>query len=134
MTLPHKHARISVVDDEYHVASTLALVLRMHGFEATFFTEPLQALHAARSDPPDLLLSEVSMTVLSGIELALELKKHCPDCKVLLFSGQPDSITLIEAGRATGLTFEILPKPIHPTDLLREIQNLFRPIQLPQSC
>ena len=43
MTLPRMHTRISVVDDEYHIASTLALVLRMHGFEATFFTEPLQA-------------------------------------------------------------------------------------------
>jgi DNA-binding response OmpR family regulator len=127
VTLPGKQIRVSIVDDEYRIASTLALVLCMQGFDAKFFTEPLVALQDAQSDAPDLLICEVSMSVLSGIELATELQKHCPDCKVLLFSGQPDSATLIETGRANGHNFEILPKPIHPTELLREIQSLFRP-------
>jgi CheY-like chemotaxis protein len=116
-----KQLRISVVDDEYSIASTLAMVLCSLGFEATFFTDPLQALRAARHEAPDLLLSEVWMPVMSGIELAIQLQKHCPNCKILLFSGQPDITELLKTSRAGGHTFEVLPKPIHPTDLLRGI-------------
>lgn len=62
------------------------------------------------------------MPVLSGIELAIKVRELCPDCKVLLFSGQPEIVDLLEASRANGHTFEVLPKPIHPTALLSEIQ------------
>jgi CheY-like chemotaxis protein len=122
MTLPGKQHRILVVDEDYRIASTLSMVLRSLGFEATFFTEPLEALWAAQCDAPDLLLSEVSMSELSGIELAIQVRQLCPDCKVLLFSGQPDIVDLLETSRAGGHTFAVLPKPIHPTALLSEIQ------------
>jgi DNA-binding NtrC family response regulator len=119
------------VDDETLNASTLAMVLRNHGFDADFFTNPLHALEAARSDAPDLLISEVSMSELSGIELALQVQEHCPDCKVLLISGDPDSSVLIEAGQVNGFNFEVLPKPMHPVDLLKEIQSLIETTALP---
>jgi CheY-like chemotaxis protein len=48
--------RIFVVDDEPVVASTLAAILQMNGFSAKFFTCPLEALTAARSKAPDLLI------------------------------------------------------------------------------
>jgi DNA-binding NtrC family response regulator len=116
-----KQVRISVVDDEYSIASTLGLVLCSLGFEATFFTDPLQALRAARHEAPELLLSEVWMPVMSGIELAIQFQKHWPNCKILLFSGQPDITELLKASRDSGHTFEVLPKLIHPTALLRQI-------------
>lgn len=122
MTLPGKQHRILVVDEEYLIASTLSMVLCSLGFEVTFFTEPLEALRGAQHDSPDLLLSEISMSVLSGIELAIQVRELCPDCKVLLFSGRADIVYLLEANRAKGHTFQVLPKPIHPTALLSEIQ------------
>jgi len=122
MTLPGKKLRVSVVDDEVLVASSFAMVLCNQGFEASFFTEPLQAIQAARYYVPDLLISEVSMPVLSGIELAIRVQMQCPNCKVLLLSGHPGSTDLLTASRANGHTFEVLAKPIHPTALLREIQ------------
>ena len=132
MTLSGKQLRVSVVDDEVLIASSLATVLCDQGFDASFFTEPLQALQAARFYAPDLLISEVSMPVLSGIELAIQVQKHCPNCKVLLFSGQPDTADLLTASRANGHTFEVLPKPIHPTDLLRKIQSTLELASLPK--
>lgn len=133
MTLPGKQLRVSVVDDEVLIASSFAMVLCNQGFDASFFTEPLQAIQAARYYAPDLLISEVSMPVLSGIELAIRVQKQCPNCKVLLLSGQPDITDLLTASRANGHTFEVLPKPIHPTHLLREIQGLFKstPLSFP---
>jgi FixJ family two-component response regulator len=134
MTILGRQIRVSVVDDDYNIASTLALILCNQGFGATFFTEPLRALQAARSDAPDLLLSDVSMSPLSGIELAIQVRKQCPDCKVLLLSGQPDTAILLETSRANGHHFMTLPKPIHPTDLFREIQSLIGGIPLPDAA
>jgi DNA-binding response OmpR family regulator len=122
ITLPGKEFRITVVDDEILIASTLATVLCNQGFEASFFTESLQALQAARYYAPDLLISEVSMPALSGIELAIRVQRHRPNCKVLLFSGQPETSDLLKTSRANGHTFEVLPKPTHPIELLRKIQ------------
>jgi len=122
MTLPGKSLRISVVDDEVLIAWSFVMVLCNYGFDASFFTQPLQAIQAARYYAPDLLISEVSMPVLSGIEMAYEVQKQCPNCRVLLLSGHPNTADLITASQATGHTFEVLPKPIHPTALMRVIQ------------
>jgi CheY-like chemotaxis protein len=132
MTLPRKQFRISVVDDEVLIASTLATVLCNQGFDACFFTQPLQALQAAQYYAPDLLISEVSMPVLSGIELAIRVQRHCPNCKVLLFSGQPETTDLLKTSRANGHNFEVLPKPTHPIEILRKIQSTLGLAALPE--
>jgi CheY-like chemotaxis protein len=114
------------------IASTLAAVLCSQGFEASFFTESLQALQSARYYAPDLLISEVSMPVLSGIDLAIQVQKHRPKCKVLLFSGRPDITDLLKTSRANGDNFEVLPKPIHPDELLAKIQSTLGLASLPK--
>jgi len=122
MPLPGQKLRVSVVDDEVLLASSFAMVLCNQGFDASFFTEPFQAIQAARYYAPDLLISEVSMPALPGIELAIKVQMHCPNCRVLLLTGQPATSDLPMTSRANGHTFEVLPKPIHPTALLRKIQ------------
>jgi DNA-binding NtrC family response regulator len=117
--------RIFVVDDEDVIASTLAMILRFTGgFHATSFSEPLEALRAARSDSPDVLISDVFMPKLSGIDLAIQLQQFCPNCKVLLFSGQTATGYLVDSARAQGYKFELLSKPVHPATLLAKIQEL----------
>ncbi len=118
------HSRIFVVDDEFIIASTLATILQRNGFDAAFFTEPLAVLPAARQQAPDLLITDVMMPALSGIDLAIALKQECPNCKVLLFSGQAATANLLEAARLKGHDFELLSKPIHPTEFLKKIRNV----------
>jgi len=72
--------RIFVVDDEEVIVETLAIILRNSGFDATPFTEPLKALEASRSHSPDLLISDVVMPEINGIELAIQLLQICPEC------------------------------------------------------
>jgi len=132
MTFPGRQLRISVVDDEVLIASTLTAVLCNQGFEASFYTESLQALQSARYYAPDLLISEVSMPMLSGIDLAIQVQKHHPNCKVLLFSGQPDITDLLETSRANGDNFEVLAKPIDPYELLAKIQSTLGLASLPK--
>ena len=115
---------VFVVDDESVIASSLATILRHLGFDATSFTQPREVLQAARFQHPDLLITDVVMPGLSGIELAVQVEVLCPQCKVLLFSGQASSADLLEAARADGHDFELLLKPVHPKDLLSKIQQL----------
>jgi DNA-binding NtrC family response regulator len=117
--------RVFVVDDEDIIATTLASILCLRGgFSATPFHEPTAALQAARRDKPDLLISDVAMPVLSGIELAIQVREHHPRCKVLLVSGHPDTSDWLAAARAKGHDFEILAKPVHPTVLLKRVEEL----------
>jgi DNA-binding NtrC family response regulator len=76
------------------------------------------ALEIARVIPPELLLSDVVMPEMTGIELAIAVVQSVPDCKVLLFSGQAATVNLLADARAAGHDFTTLRKPIHPTDLL----------------
>jgi DNA-binding NtrC family response regulator len=116
---------IFVVDDEPTIASTLTAILRMNGFSARFFTNPMHALAASRLDRPHLLLSDVAMPGMSGIDLAVSMSEAFPLMKILLFSGQANTHDLLEQARTRGYRFHLLPKPIHPTALLSRIQELF---------
>ena len=113
-----------VVDDEPVIASTLELILKSQGFDARSFVDPLDALNAAQSASPDLLLTDVVMPKMNGIELAIQIKQHCPDCKVLLSSGQVATNDLLVTAGLQGHHFEIMPKPVHPKELLKAIEKL----------
>jgi DNA-binding NtrC family response regulator len=121
---PGSVSRIFVVDDEPVIASSLAAILQMNGFSARFFTCPLEALAAARSESPDLIISDVAMPDISGIDLAIQMRAQHPNCKILLFSGQAGTSDLLESARARGYDFRLLQKPIHPTEFLFEIGQL----------
>jgi CheY-like chemotaxis protein len=121
---PDPATQIFVVDDEPVIASTLAAILQMNGFSAKFFTSPLEALAAARSKAPDLLISDVTMPDISGIDLAMKMRAQFPTCKILLFSGHPATFGLIEDARARGHEFHLLLKPVPPAELLLEIGKM----------
>jgi DNA-binding NtrC family response regulator len=118
---PKLALRIFVVNDQRVIASALATVLQMNGFSARFFTHSLDALAAARSEAPDLLISDVTMPDLSGVELAIRMKEQCPACEVLLFSGHASNVALLRTAREGGHNFHLLCKQVHPNDLLSDV-------------
>jgi DNA-binding NtrC family response regulator len=122
---------VFVVDDEQLIASTLAAILKLHGFCATSFTSPLEALEAARLRAPDLLISDVMMPGISGIDLAMQMKAKYPTCKILLFSGQAATQDLLGDARRHGHDFQLLQKPIHPSVMLKSIRALADESKLP---
>lgn len=113
---------VFVVDDESMIASTLALILQHQDFEARPFTEPLEALQATCFETPDLLITDVIMPMLSGIDLATQVKERCPNCKVLLFSGHSATANLLNS--SLGREFEMLTKPVHPSDLINKVHRI----------
>ena len=113
--------RVFIVDDEVTIAQTLAIILNAAGFHASAFTDPLQALNAAQVRAPDVLLTDVMMPALNGIDLGVQFKALHPDCRVLLFSGNAGTSNLLAIARNKGHEFELLSKPLHPKDLLEAI-------------
>ena len=105
---------VFVVDDEPAIALTLSMILQKEGFETRPFTEPLEALQVVRTTAPNLLISDVVMPLLSGIDLAIQVRDLYPECKILLFSGQANTESLLKNAREKGHDFELLTKPVHP--------------------
>jgi FixJ family two-component response regulator len=87
-------ARGFIVDDEHGIASTLAAILKIDGYSARFFSSPAEALTAARLKDPDLLISDVAMPGISGVDLAIQLRAQYPTCKILLFVGHSRELPL----------------------------------------
>lgn len=123
MTGP-EHPRVLVVDDERIIADTLTMILTTSGFDARAAYSGEMALEMARNFHPEMLITDVVMPGLSGIEAAIKLREFLPSCKVLLFSGQATTQHLIEAARAQNYEFELLAKPVHPTELLARMQSV----------
>lgn len=114
---------VFIVDDEQIISETLTVILTQSGFNATGFTDPLEALLAARRKAPDLIVSDVMMPQLSGVDLAIAIRQEFPDCKILLFSGNTHTMDLLLKAREKGYDFSLLSKPLHPADLLRQIRR-----------
>jgi CheY-like chemotaxis protein len=116
--------KILIADDEHVIADTIAVILRMSGFDAVAVYGSEEAVEKARTWEPDLLLSDVMMPRMNGIEAAIEICKLRPRCRVLLFSGYAASADLLLDSRIRGHNFEILQKPLHPADLIAHLQTV----------
>jgi CheY-like chemotaxis protein len=113
--------RVLVVDDEQVIADTLSIILNKAGFDASPVYTGTAAVESARTIQPDLIISDVIMPDMNGIEAAIQIRAFLPGCKILLFSGQAATADLLESARAKGHEFEILAKPVHPQDLLAKL-------------
>ena len=115
--------KVLVVDDERVIADTLAIILNQHGFDAAAVYTGTAAVERAKNVRPDLIISDVIMPDMNGIETAINIRQFLPSCKILLFSGQAATADLLESARAQGHEFEILAKPVHPQDLLAKLRS-----------
>jgi DNA-binding NtrC family response regulator len=120
--VPGTNRVVCVVDDEAVIAETLAVILNHAGFQAIAFDHPEKALAARAKLTPALLISDVMMPGMTGVELAIHFRKAQPECKVLLFSGQASTADLLEEARVEGYDFDLLSKPVHPADLLAKLR------------
>ncbi len=115
--------RVLVADDERVIADTLAMILNQSGFEARAVYSGEAALELAPAFQPDMLISDVIMAGLNGIDAAIRMRDLLPGIKILLFSGQAATADLLEKARHNGHEFEILAKPVHPQDLLTRLRG-----------
>ena len=115
--------KVLVADDEKVIADTLAIILNQNGYDATAVYTGTSAVDRARDTRPDLVISDVIMPDMNGIDAAIKIRSFLPGCKILLFSGQAATADLLEDARTRGHEFEILAKPVHPQDLLQKLRS-----------
>jgi CheY-like chemotaxis protein len=114
---------VLVVDDESAIADTLSEILTLSGYAAIPAYDGEEALERALTTPPELLITDVMLPGMSGIELAISMRRIFPDCKVLLFSGQAATSDLLTSAKRAGHQFTLLTKPVYPTDLLKHVSK-----------
>jgi CheY-like chemotaxis protein len=115
--------KVLVADDEKVIADTLAIILTQNGFDATAVYSGTEAVERARATSPDLVISDVIMPDMNGIQAAIQIRAMLPKTKILLFSGQASTADLLEDARKQGHEFDILAKPVHPQDLLAKLKG-----------
>jgi|SRR5580658_7160171 DNA-binding NtrC family response regulator len=123
--MPENPSRtVFVVDDEPGTALAIAAILNASGFQATAFTNAEKLMQAAESCCPSILISDVFMPQINGIELAIRFKAAYPKCKILLFSGNASADRLMEVATEQGHAFTLMSKAILPDDLVAAVAKL----------
>lgn len=112
------NGRIVVIDDEKEIRDYLADVLSLDGYECTCFQESLSALAylSKSAEPPDLVMTDIRMPGMNGLELLKRLQEITPSTPVVLISGLYEQAIGLEAVR--GGAVDYLLKPAKPCEVL----------------
>jgi two-component system, NtrC family, sensor kinase len=112
-----------IVDDDTSISKSLQGLLERIGHKVTVYADGLSALDAYKTRGFDIVLSDVAMPGMNGIELLRELRAYDQDARVLLFTGQALPNLIEEAGRAGALS--VLHKPFELEEVLKAIRSAY---------
>jgi CheY-like chemotaxis protein len=113
--------RVLVVDDDKLVADTLSLVFRANGFDSEACYSAADGLERARTYNPGLLLCDVTMPGRTGLQLAEDIDRELPDCRILMLTAYSTNLAKVgEQSLTMSRPVNVLSKPCRPEDLLRE--------------
>ncbi len=113
--------RILIVDDEEELVSALEERLYLRGFQAKGVTTGEEALAYLADEPCDVVLLDVTMPGLSGLEVIKRTKEKAPSPQVILLTGH-SSVQDAERGMGLG-AFDYLMKPIKIDELIRVLRS-----------
>lgn len=119
-------AELLVIDDDVSLLELLCVHLRAAGHVVRSAPDAAEGIRAILAEPPELILSDVSMPYLDGLEL-LRVLRSDPMTKripVILLTGNNDDDTLVKA-RQLGVN-DFLTKPIHVENLLSSIDKVLK--------
>ena len=114
---------VLVVRDQPDVADALSEILNRNGFAAVAVYDGEDALETALLIPPDLVIADVALPGMSGIEMATVLKAELPDCKVLLLSGEETAPDRLASAKSVGHGLDLVNTPANPIDLLTLVSS-----------
>lgn len=112
-----KRVCVLIADDEPNLADSLAMVLEAQGFRAVPVYNGETAVERARDLKPDVLITDMNMPGMTGIELALNVLNELPKCRVVVITGQ-NALSDITSVQAEEREFPLLQKPFNPRLLL----------------
>ena len=112
-------ARVLIVDDEREFATTLSERLRLRGYEAHAAFSAEEALKAVGASAPDVVLLDLNLPGVRGVELLMTLRQQLPHGEIILLSGHLDLAEKIEGVRIDA--FGLLLKPVEMSELTEKI-------------
>ncbi|MBS3735082.1 MAG: response regulator [Phycisphaerae bacterium] len=115
---------VLVVDDEAHILHVVSMKLRNAGYAVTTAMDGEEALELCRAEPPDLLITDYQMPLLSGVELckALRRNEQTRDIPAIMLTARGFDIDAEET-RQAGITV-VLSKPFSPREMRRAVDDL----------
>jgi two-component system cell cycle response regulator CpdR len=114
--------RILLAEDDDSMRVYLARALERTGYHVMSVDNGLAALPLLESEPFDLLLTDIVMPEMDGIELAQKAAEIAPDIRVMFITGF--AAVALKAGRKTP-DAKVLSKPFHLRDLVAEVERMF---------
>ena len=115
-------AQILLAEDDSSMRDFLAKALRRAGHEVEAVGDGLDALQSIGARPVDLLLADVVMPGLDGIELARRAAKEQPDIRVMFITGF--AAVALKAREQAPKGARVLSKPFHLRDLVDQVDNM----------
>jgi len=117
-------ARILVVDDEPDIRQSLAAMLEKKGFTSDSAGSGKEAIDCFEADPYDIVITDIRMPGMSGLDLMHRIKERMPDTIVLLMTAHASLDTAIEAIREGASDY--LTKPVRLDNVVHKIRTLLR--------
>jgi DNA-binding NtrC family response regulator len=115
----NKPLRLLVIDDEPIVGKRLQQVFAKMGFDVETYTSALSAMEAMERDPFDIVVTDLKMEGMDGMEVLERVKERNPDTKVIIITGYAQLDTASEAFRKG--VFDFIAKPFRLDELKRVI-------------
>ncbi len=115
--------KLLLIDDEEKFVSTLAERLELRGFKVKVANDGEDGLKIVESDLPDLIVLDLKMPGLSGIEVLKRIKSSHPDLPVILLTGYGSTEEGI-MGKQAGV-LDYMTKPLNINELLSKIDEAF---------
>jgi DNA-binding response OmpR family regulator len=115
--------RVLVVDDEQSLAKVVASYLQRDGHEVTCAFDGPRALEAARREPPDVVVLDLGLPGLDGIEVCRQLRTFS-DCYVVMLTARSDEVDKL-VGLGVGAD-DYLTKPFSPRELVARVRVMLR--------
>jgi DNA-binding response OmpR family regulator len=115
--------RVLIVDDDANVAEVLARYLEREGYQVETVGDGAQALSRALADPPDLMVLDLMLPSLGGLEVCRQLRAEVP-VPVIMLTARGE-----EADRITGLELgadDYVSKPFSPRELTARVKAVLR--------
>ena len=117
--------QIVIIDDEKIVCNMVQRILTQEGYEVESFTDSTQALERIRNKKFDLVITDLKMENVDGMDILKEVNTLYPEAKVIMLTAYATLDAAIEAIRER--IFDFFPKPVKIEDLKRSVQKALGP-------
>ena len=117
------NSRILVVDDDLALAEMIGIVLGSEGFDVATCSDGVQALDVFHQENPDLILLDVMLPGMDGIEICTRIRKES-DVPIVMLTARTDTADVV-AGLEAGAD-DYVPKPFKPKELVARVRARLR--------